>query len=77
MALQDEIGQALVAEGRVFVGTTTLEGTGKTSGTITALGLSDGSVLWQQSLPIGVPYRPVLAGSLLFVVAHNPTPAEY
>ena len=77
VALQGEVGQVLVAEGRVFVGTTTFEGTGKTSGTTTALGLSDGSVLWQQSLSIGVPYRPVLAGSLLLVVAHNPTPAEH
>ncbi len=76
VALQDEIGRALVADGRVFVGTTTFEGTGRTSGTITALDPADGSILWQRNLPIGVPYRPVLAGPQLLVLAHNPTPAD-
>jgi hypothetical protein len=61
----------------VFVGTSTFEGTGKTSGTLTALDPADGSVIWQRDLPIGVPYRPVLVGSQLLAVAHNPTPVDY
>jgi outer membrane protein assembly factor BamB len=76
IALQDEVGRALVAEGRVFVGTTTGVASTGNAGTITALNLADGSVFWQRDLPIGVPYRPVLVGSQLLVVAHNPTPAE-
>jgi outer membrane protein assembly factor BamB len=75
VALQDEVGRALVAGGRVFVGTTTGVASTGNAGTITALDPADGSILWQRYLPIGVPYQPVLVGSQLLVLAHNPTPA--
>jgi len=76
VTLQDEVGRALVAEGRVFVGTTTGVASTENAGTITALDPADGSIFWQRDLPLGVPYRPVLVGSQLLVVAHNPTPTE-
>jgi len=73
--LEGEIGQALVDGGRVYVGTTTFVRTALTTGTITALDLTDGTVLWQQPLDRAAPYRPLLVGGRLLVLAHNPTPA--
>jgi len=73
--LEDEIGRALAGGGRVYVGTSTFVRTAVTTGTISALDLADGTLIWQQRLDMGAPYRPVLVGSQLLVLAHNPTPA--
>ncbi|MBN2114807.1 MAG: PQQ-binding-like beta-propeller repeat protein [Acidimicrobiia bacterium] len=73
--LEDEIGRVLVSGGRVYVGTSTFVRTAVTTGMIGALDLADGTLIWQQRLDRGAPYRPVLVGSQLLVLAHNPTPA--